>query len=100
MEASASAAVNVRLTGAPLKSEARNPSSQTALTILFRPDPTVWDGAYANNGWLQELSKPLTKLTWDNAALIAPATAQRLGVTTEDVVELSSGAARSRPPCG
>jgi molybdopterin-containing oxidoreductase family iron-sulfur binding subunit len=50
------------------------------LEIVFRPDPTVFDGRFANNGWLQELPKPLTKLTWDNAALISPATAQRLGV--------------------
>ena len=49
---------------------------------------------------MQELAKPLTKLTWDNAALIAPATAEKLGVTTEDVVELSSAAGESRPPCG
>ncbi|HTO86267.1 MAG TPA: TAT-variant-translocated molybdopterin oxidoreductase [Thermoanaerobaculia bacterium] len=62
--------------------------SAETLTALFRPDPTVWDGAYANNGWLQELPKPLTKLTWDNAALISPSTSERLGVSTEDVVEL------------
>jgi MoCo/4Fe-4S cofactor protein with predicted Tat translocation signal len=62
--------------------------SADTLTALFRPDPTVWDGAYANNGWLQELPKPLTKLTWDNAALISPSTSERLGVSTEDVVEL------------
>src|SRR5690606_1925397 len=35
---------------------------------VFRPDPTVWDGRFANNGWLQELPKPLQQLTWDNAA--------------------------------
>ncbi len=69
--------------------ETGNQDPETGLTLLFRPDPTIWDGSYANNGWLQELSKPLTKLTWDNAALIAPATAQKLGVTTEDVVELT-----------
>ena len=59
------------------------------LVLLIRPDPTILDGSYANNGWLQECAKPLTKLTWDNAALIAPATAQRLGVSSGQVVELS-----------
>jgi molybdopterin-containing oxidoreductase family iron-sulfur binding subunit len=54
---------------------------QPSLEIVFRPDPTVFDGRFANNGWLQELPKPLTRLTWDNAALISPATAQRLGLT-------------------
>ncbi|HEV7893298.1 MAG TPA: TAT-variant-translocated molybdopterin oxidoreductase [Pyrinomonadaceae bacterium] len=48
--------------------------------IVFRTDPTVYDGRFANNGWLQELPKPLTKLTWDNVAIISPATAERLGV--------------------
>ncbi len=79
----------VRVRQGFFKSEIRNPKSETGLTLLFRPDPTIGDGAYANNGWLQELSKPLTKLTWDNAALIAPSTAERLGVTTGDVVELA-----------
>ena len=48
--------------------------------IVFRTDPCVYDGRFANNGWLQELPKPLTKLTWDNVAIISPATAVRLGV--------------------
>ncbi|HYP27954.1 MAG TPA: TAT-variant-translocated molybdopterin oxidoreductase [Blastocatellia bacterium] len=51
--------------------------------IVFRPDSTVYDGRFANNGWLQELPKHLTKLTWDNAALLSPATASRLGVGTK-----------------
>jgi Fe-S-cluster-containing dehydrogenase component len=59
-----------------------------ALEIVFRPDPTIGDGRYANLGWLQELPKPITKLTWDNAALISPATAQRLGFENGEVVEL------------
>jgi molybdopterin-containing oxidoreductase family iron-sulfur binding subunit len=58
------------------------------MEIVFRPDPTIWDGRFANNGWLQELPKPITRLTWDNAALLSPQTAQRLGLAQEDVVEL------------
>ena len=60
-----------------------------SLEIVFRPDPTIWDGRYANNGWLQELPKPLTKLSWDSAALLSPATASRLDIENEDVLELS-----------
>ena len=62
-----------------------------SLEILFRPDPTIYDGRFANNGWLQELPKPITKLTWDNAVLLAPATAKRLGVANEEVVRLTYG---------
>jgi molybdopterin-containing oxidoreductase family iron-sulfur binding subunit len=66
------------------------------LELVFRPDPSVHDGRFANLGWLQELPKPLTKLTWDNAALMSPRTASRLGIATEatsrgtttDLVEL------------
>src|SRR5262249_40072029 len=50
------------------------------LEFIFRPDPTIYDGRFANNGWLQELAKPITKLTWDNAALVSPATGLKLGI--------------------
>ena len=60
-----------------------------ALEVAFRPDPTVFDGRYANNGWLQELPKPFSTLTWDNAAMFSPATAERLGVSSGDVLRLT-----------
>ncbi|MEM6455269.1 MAG: 4Fe-4S dicluster domain-containing protein [Acidobacteriota bacterium] len=53
------------------------------LELSFLLDPSVLDGRYANNGWLQEVPKPMTKLTWDNALLISPATARALGVYEE-----------------
>ena len=59
------------------------------LEILFRPDPSVLDGRYANNGWLQELPRPFSKITWDNAALVSPKLAQREGLKNGDYVELS-----------
>jgi len=58
-----------------------------SVEIVFRPDPTIWDGRFANNGWLQELPKPLTKLTWDNAALVSPGLAGRLGLSNGDVIQ-------------
>jgi len=58
------------------------------LEIVFRPDHAIWDGRFANNGWLQELPKPLTQLTWDTVAMFSPKTAERLGIRTEDAVEL------------
>jgi len=64
------------------------PTSRGGLEISFRPDPTIWDGRFANNGWLQELPKPMTKLTWDNAALLSVATAEKLHLQSGDVVKL------------
>ena len=54
------------------------------LEINFRADPTIYDGRFANNGWLQELPKPMSKLTWDNAVYLSPATAIRLGFAPAD----------------
>jgi molybdopterin-containing oxidoreductase family iron-sulfur binding subunit len=56
--------------------------------INFRRDPSIYDGRFSNNGWLQELPKPLTKLTWDNPIMIGPAMAERLKLNFKDVAEL------------
>jgi MoCo/4Fe-4S cofactor protein with predicted Tat translocation signal len=98
---SAFKAKDVRVDSSAIESKIQNPKSKIegeGLTLLFRPDPTIWDGRYANNGWLQELPKPLTKLTWDNAAMLAPSTADRLGVKTEDVVELTLDGRKVQAP--
>jgi Fe-S-cluster-containing dehydrogenase component len=60
----------------------------TGLELVYRPDSSLYDGQFASNGWLLELPRPLTKLTWDNVATLSPATAQRLALHNEDVVEV------------
>jgi Fe-S-cluster-containing dehydrogenase component len=69
-----------------------------SVEINFRPDPSLYDGRFATNGWLLELPRPLTKLSWDNAAMISPATASQLGVATHDLVELRYGGRTVRAP--
>ena len=59
------------------------------LEIVLHPDATVWDGRFANNGWLQELPKPLTKLTWDNAALVSPHTAEQEQLANGEMIEIT-----------
>jgi len=66
--------------------------------VVFRPDPAVYDGRFANNGWLQEWPKPISKLTWDNAAIMSPATAHLLNVAGSDNVELTYKGRKLRAP--
>jgi molybdopterin-containing oxidoreductase family iron-sulfur binding subunit len=62
------------------------------LEIAILPDPSVYDGRFTNNGWLQELPNPLTKITWENVALVSPKTAARLGLNRgNDADEMSGG---------
>jgi MoCo/4Fe-4S cofactor protein with predicted Tat translocation signal len=61
------------------------------LVLHLVPDHGLGDGRFANNGWLQELPRPFSKLTWDNAAILAPATAEALGVTKEDLLRVTAG---------
>jgi MoCo/4Fe-4S cofactor protein with predicted Tat translocation signal len=60
------------------------------LTLLLHPAVTVYDGRYANNGWLQELPDPVTTVTWGNPARLSPADARRLGLEDGDVVRLEA----------
>ncbi len=69
-----------------------------ALELLFRPDPTIDDGRWANNGWLQELPKPMSHLTWDNAALVSPALAEQESLANGDMVELQLDGRALRVP--
>jgi molybdopterin-containing oxidoreductase family iron-sulfur binding subunit len=87
------------------QSAIRNPQSamSSGFELAFQNDPCVLDGRFANNGWLQELPKPITKITWDNAVFVSPATAEKIkaankpawtggehGQIVSDVVELRS----------
>jgi molybdopterin-containing oxidoreductase family iron-sulfur binding subunit len=75
--------------------QAANPQG---LEVVFRPDPAVYDGRFANNGWLQEWPRPITQLTWDNAAIFSPKTAQEKGVVTTDLVEIAYRGYKMRAP--
>jgi molybdopterin-containing oxidoreductase family iron-sulfur binding subunit len=94
---------------AKLSALSPQPSAVSGFEIAFRNDPCILDGRFANNGWLQELPKPITKLTWDNAVIVSPATAEKLraantpafrggerGNIVSDVVEIAVGGRKVR----
>lgn len=74
------------------------PKTTGDLDIAFQPDPTVWDGQFANVGWLQELPKTLTTVTWSNVIAVSPALAKRLSATNGDHVEVTVGEHRVSGP--
>ncbi len=75
-----------------------SPAEAEGIEVVLTADYKIYDGRRANNGWLQELPDPATKLTWDNAALISPATARELGVKDDDLVSIeANGAAVTLP---
>jgi len=76
--------VSVKATELPAPSSA----AQNRLEINFHRDPSIYDGSFSNNGWLQELPKPMSKMTWDNPVLISPAMADRMQLASEDLVDL------------
>jgi len=67
------------------------PKSSDQIELIFSSDASVHDGRFCNNGWLQETPDPMTKLTWDNAAVLGPATAKALAIKHEDVVQIRVG---------
>ncbi len=73
-------------------------ASVAGLEVVFRPDPHVLDGRHANNGWLQEVPKPLSKLTWDNAAYVSYATAEQYHLKNEDVIEITINGRTAKMP--
>ncbi len=72
------------LTGNPLADLVREAGSPAGLEVVFVASPWLHDGRFANDGWLQELPDPITKLTWDNPALVSPKTAESLGIASRE----------------
>jgi len=74
------------------------PAGKENIEIIFRPDPNVYDGRWSNVGWLQELPKPVTNLSWDNAAIVSGATLTKLGLVEDDIVELTVAGRKVKAP--
>ena len=74
------------------------PTPKDSVEIIFRPDPNIYDGRWNNVGWLQELPKPVTSLSWDNAAIMSGATLTRLNLEEDDIVELTVGSGKVTAP--
>jgi molybdopterin-containing oxidoreductase family iron-sulfur binding subunit len=85
-----STAQSVSVNAPALPDLAPAPAAQ-GLTLLFRPDASLWDGSYANNAWLQECPQPFTKDVWGNTVELSPLDAARLKVSDGDVVALAHG---------
>ncbi|MGY4235711.1 MoCo/4Fe-4S cofactor protein with predicted Tat translocation signal [Bradyrhizobium sp. USDA 4449] len=79
------------ITASPASDAPAPPKTTGELDIVFQPDPTVWDGQFANVGWLQELPKTLTTVTWSNVIAVSPALAKRLAAANGDHVEVTVG---------
>ena len=89
---SAFAPRSVTLNSSFLSGQPEQPKAASGLEISILPDPGVYDGRFTNNGWMQELPNPLTKVTWENVALVSPATAARLSLNRgNDPKEISGG---------
>jgi MoCo/4Fe-4S cofactor protein with predicted Tat translocation signal len=74
------------------------PAPKESVEIIFRPDPSIYDGRFANVGWLQELPKPVTSLSWDNAAIMSGATLVQLKLEEDDIIEITVGSGKVKAP--
>ncbi|WP_298881539.1 TAT-variant-translocated molybdopterin oxidoreductase [uncultured Bradyrhizobium sp.] len=86
------------VTASPASNTVAPPNTTGDLDIVFQPDPTVWDGRFANVGWLQELPKTLTTVTWSNVIAVSPALAKRLSAANGDHVEVTVGKRHLKGP--
>jgi len=77
--------LTAKAVGAPPETKSADANS---IELNIRRDPTIYDGQFANNGWLQELPKPLSKLAWDNVVSLGPKMADRMQVVSKDILEL------------
>jgi len=74
------------------------PEFQKGVELTIRPDASTFDGRFANNGWLQELPKPISRITWENVAVMSPATAKGLGFKDGEVLTLEAGGNKVQAP--
>jgi len=74
------------------------PQNTSGMEVFFRRDPSIYDGRFANNGWLQEMVKPMTQICWDNPVLISVNTGKKLGLKAEDLVELNVNGRKVKGP--
>jgi molybdopterin-containing oxidoreductase family iron-sulfur binding subunit len=72
------------------------PPTKDSLEVIFATDSSIFDGRWIDNGWLQEAPDPISKLTWDNVALVAPSTAKELGIY-DQIIQLETDFASRSP---
>jgi Fe-S-cluster-containing dehydrogenase component/anaerobic selenocysteine-containing dehydrogenase len=92
---SASRPAEVRLRPEAVRLSVQSPTA-SAIEVLFRPDPAVWDGRYGNNAWMQELPRPFSKIVWDNPLHVSPQMAAAHGLRNGDEVLLRMGGREAR----
>jgi MoCo/4Fe-4S cofactor protein with predicted Tat translocation signal len=99
IDGTASTPVNIeKLSGKiPARAGTTSALGKDEYEVVFYRDK-IHDGRFANNGWLQELPDPMTRLTWDNAAVMSEATAGRIGVGQDELIELAAGEAKMQAP--